>query len=659
MELYLRNKGYYKGIVSDTTIIKNQKALTIFNITLNEPFRIGNIEYEFEDGSLAEYILPDTVNSLLKRGDMMDLDIISGERKRIENMLKANGFYYFSENYIYFNADSSGISEEVDLLMVVKKYREFVSDENYRDMSHPRYRIGKVFINTNYKPRDVLSNNPFYFEGLDTIIIDNIHIIYFQEPNIKPSSVIPASLIIPGQFYSLNNVTGSYRHFSSLQLFRLITIDFKDTGETGHDGSRLLDCNIDLTPQTLQSFAAEIEGTNSSGNIGAAGNLIFQNRNLFSGAENFNLKLKGAVETLRETREYNFGNMLELGAETSLRIPKFLLPLKTEQFIRKYSPSTTLTLGYNYQRRPDYIRTLANASLSYNWKGNKNLTHIASPIEVNLVKIPYKSQDFSDWLEGKYIFYSYQPHLISLLSYSLIFSNQNIQKTRDFTYVRLNTESAGNLLWSAYHFSGAEERDGKYRFLNSEFSQYLRGDIDFRYYNVINENRSFVYRVFAGLGFPYGNSAALPFEKKYFSGGANSIRAWQVRNLGPGSFSEIQTGYYPNQTGDIKLEANIEYRFKMFWLLEGALFVDAGNIWAINENDEREGALFEMNKFHKDIAVGTGMGVRFDFSYFIFRLDLGVKTRDPSVISGSRWLIGNRKLNRDDLTLNLGIGYPF
>ena len=316
-------------------------------------------------------------------------------------------------------------------------------------------------------------------------------------------------------------------------------------------------------------------------------------------------------------------------------------------------------MAYNYQRRPDYVRTVASATLSYLWRGNRHLTHMVSPIELNLVKIPYKSQQFIDWLEGKYIFYSYQPHLISVSSYSLIFSNQNIQKNRDFVYVRLNTELAGNILWSFYRVANIEEQNGSYALFNTNFAQFARGDIDLRYYNIIDENNSMVYRFFSGIGLPYSNSTALPFEKKYFSGGANSIRAWQVRNLGPGSYIDPDPGYYPNQTGDIKLEANLEYRFKLFWLLEGALFVDAGNIWAITQNDERQGALFEFDKFYKDIAIGSGIGARFDFSYFVFRLDLGIKTRDPSAIEGKKWILGARKLTSDDLTLNLGIGYPF
>ena len=659
IQLYLRNKGYYNSSVRDTTLLKKQKATNSFNITLNEPYRIRSINYKFEDSTLESYIFSDTAASLLKRGQLFDVDVLSEERERIEFLLKNKGFYNFSKEYIFFNADSSAASNQVDFTMVIKKFTEALSPEEFHEIAHPRYKIGQVYINTDYKPREVMSNDEQYFASLDTTITDNIHIIFSGEPGIKPSVATSVCYIIPGQFFQLNNVNRTYRHISSLQLFRLITIDFRDSRNTDKEGARLLDCHIDLAQFTLQSFAAEVEGTNSSGNIGAAGNLIYQHRNLFTGAENFDMKLKGAVETIKETREYNFGNMIEFGAEASLRFPKFLLPFHTEQYIRQFSPFTRLSVAYNYQRRPDYVRTIANASFSYNWRGNRYLTHSLSPVELNLVKIPYKSQQFIDWLEGKYIYYSYQPHLITVTSYSVVYSNQNIQKSTDFVYVRFNGESAGNLLYSVYKAGGVDDSDGSYALFNTDFSQYVRGDIDFRFYNIVDENNSFVYRIFAGAGYPYKNSTALPFEKKYFSGGANSIRAWQVRNLGPGSYKDPDPGYYPNQTADIKLEANLEYRFKMFWLLEGALFIDAGNIWSITSIDDREGALFEWNKFYKDIAIGTGFGARFDFSFFIFRLDLGIKAMDPAAAQGNKWIIGSRRLTRNDLTLNLGIGYPF
>jgi len=658
-ELYLKSKGFYNARITDTVIFKKKKADVVYQIEPGRPYRIGKVDYEFEDPGLKKFVFQDTLNSLVKPGELLDVDNLDSERSRIELMLKENGFYSFKKEFIFFKVDTSLQGFSADVHFVFKKYSEFSKEGYTREISHPRYVIRDIYLNTNYAMREAMSNIELYRQSLDTMMVEDIYLVYRDELNVKPTVIIESSYIVPGNIYDIRDVRRTYRNLSSLNLFRLTSIEFKEDTAFIDSAFRVLDCEILLTPQTLQSLTLEPELTNSSGNIGAAGNLIYQHRNLFKGAENFDLRLKGAIETLRETDQSDLGNMMELGTELRLKIPKFLLPFKNDQFIKKFNPSTSVSFAYNYQRRPDYARTIANASFGYTWKGNRYLTHIVNPIELNLIKIPYQSQSFKDWLEGKYISFSYQPHLVTVTNYSFIFSNQNIQKKSDFMYFRMNLESAGNLLYSAYELSGTEKVDGKYQLFNTDFAQYFRSDFDIRLYDVLDESNTLVYRFFAGAGLPYNNSTALPFEKKYFAGGSNSIRAWQVRNLGPGSYWELEPSPYPNKTADIKLEANVEYRFKLFWLLEGALFVDAGNIWAINTDDEREGALFQWNNFYNDIAVGTGFGTRLDFSYFIFRLDLGVKARDPSLPSGEKWIIGNRKLVRDDFVLNIGIGYPF
>lgn len=659
LELYLKNKGYYNAEVSDTVFYKRKKAKVVYRMELFEPYLIRDVKYKFEDQSLEKYILPDTSFCLLKRGENFDVNVLSAERERLERLLKNRGYYNFSKEYIFFKADSSRFSHKVDVTLVIKKYRQYYPDGNFEDIPHPKYKLGNVSILTEYNPREALENPEAYYASLDTIVVDSINILFKKEQIVKPGVVISSNYLVPGEYYNLDNVNQSYRNLSSLQLFRLVTIDFTEPENQEEETERRLDCNMQLTPFTLQSYSLELEGTNSSGNIGGGGSVSYQHRNLFRGAENFSISFKGAIETLKESSTSGYGKMIELGTEATLKLPKFLLPFHTEQFIKKFNPKTSLKLAYNFQQRPDYTRTVANASFGYVWKGNRYLTHIVNPFEINLVKIPFKSDGFIEWLKDRYIYYSYQPHLVTLMSYSLIFTDQNLQKRQDFKYLKLNAESAGNILYSAFKLGGAPKNNGVYEMFNTSFAQYLRADIDFRQYNILDAGSSIVYRIFAGAGLPYKNSTALPFEKKYFSGGANSIRAWQVRDLGPGSYKELTQGKYSNQTADIKLEANLEYRFKLFWVLEGALFVDAGNIWAINKYDDREGALFVWDKFYKDIAVGTGFGTRFDFSFFIFRFDLGIKTRDPIYPDQQKWVFGNRHLQRDDFVLNLGIGYPF
>ena len=414
-----------------------------------------------------------------------------------------------------------------------------------------------------------------------------------------------------------------------------------------------------IAPATRQSITFRLEGTNSGGNIGAAGNLTYGHRNLFGGSEQFDLSFKGAIETLRESQGNRPGNMLEFGVEARLRIPKFLLPFRTDQFIRRFNPQTNVRLSYNYQRRPDYTRTLANASFGYNWQGTGDFSHLVYPLETSLVLTPYKSQSFQDWLEGKYLYYSYEPHLIVDSRYTMVFSNQKLLKNQDFQDVRINLEAAGNLLYGGYSLLGPEPEGETYRLFGVDFAQYVKGDIDFRNYDFFYEDISLVLRGFLGAGFAYLNSSAMPFEKQYFSGGANSIRAWQVKNLGPGSYNDTTSTSYPNQTGDLKLEANMEYRFKLFWKLEAALFLDVGNIWSLSPEDDREGARFEFSDFYRELAVGTGVGTRFVFNFFIFRFDLGIPLRNPYPVDGSNWLPGYSGISGRDLTFNIAIGYPF
>ncbi len=659
LKLFLQNKGYYNASVEDSVILKNQKAKIIYKLSPKEAYRIHEVSYEFEDQDLRDLVLSDTINSLLNENDHFDVDVLSRERERIETLLKNHGYYYFNKEYIFYEADTTLSHHSVNIKLIIKKYLRPDNEEGYIEVSHPKVRIGDVFLHTEFDSRMALSNLQDYEIYTDTVNIGSIYLLYRDKLKIKPGVLTESNYIVPGELYNLDNVRKTYRNLSSLRLFRLVNIEFRDRDSINSQGQTVLDCEIFLTPQTLQSYAVELQGTNSSGNIGAAGNVIYQHRNLFQGAENLSLSLTGALEALEENYPSDYGYMVEFGSEVRLRIPKFFLPFKTDQFIKKYNPNTSISAAYNYQRRPDYTRTVANASFGYNWRANRHLTHIINPVELNLVSIPYKSQEFSEWLEGKYIFYSYQPHLVTVTNYSLIFNNQNIKKKSDFTYFRMNLESAGNLLSTSFDLAGVEKKNGSYELFNTEFAQYIRGDFDFRYYNVLDKNSSLVYRVFAGAGLPYQNSTALPFEKKYFGGGANGIRAWQVRNLGPGSYDEEEELTYPNKTADIKLEANIEYRFKLFWVLEGALFLDAGNIWAINENDERTGALFKPESFYKDIAVGTGFGTRFVFSFFTFRLDLGIKTRNPVLPEGKKWTFGTSRMTSDDFTLNIGIGYPF
>ncbi len=660
LTLYMRNKGFYNVEVSDTTLYRKRRAKVVYRVTPNQPYRIRNITYFFQDATLSQMVLADTISNKFREGDLFDVDELQQERVRIETVLRDSGYYAFNREFIYYEVDSALSSHQVDITLGIRNFQKTDSRGQIRTTGHPVYTIRDVYMATDFDAISFGSGDSGEVVK-DTLVYDSIHLIYTEKPNIRPGVVTQKNYIIPGTLYDASDVNRTYRNLSSLSAFRMVDIRFREVDSE----QPMLDCEVMVVPATRQSYTIKFEGTNSGGNIGAAANVSYRHRNLFGGSEQFDLSFTGAIENLKEGNAisdsvYSGPNLMqEFGVEARLRIPKFLLPVKTEQFIRKYNPQTNIRLSYNYQKRPDYIRTLANASFGYEWKGTENLMHRVYPLEASLILTPYKSDYFQDWLEGKYLFYSYEPHLIVDSRYSLIWSNQKLLKNQSFQDVRINLETAGNLMYTGFSAFAAVPDSGNYQILGVDFAQYVKADIDFRSYTFLYEDISLVLRGFAGVGFAYGNSNAMPFEKQYFSGGANSIRAWHVKNVGPGSYNDPDETTYPNQTGDVKLEANMEYRFKLFWKLEAALFLDVGNIWSLSSEDDREGAGFEFNRFYKELAVGTGVGTRAVFSFFVFRFDLGIPLRNPYPIEGANWLPGNAGVKGSDLTFNIAIGYPF
>jgi len=657
---YLNSKGYFNAQVKDTVYYKRKKVRVNYHINANEPVKIRSLSYIIQDKAIEPIILGDTPNSLIKIGGNFDRDMLQDERQRIELLLKQKGYYNFSKQYITYLADSSAYNLSADLTLIIKRFQQKDTNNIVKVEDHKKYKINRVFVYTDFDPRQALLLKEKYYSNFDTVYDNGIYFINQASDRTNRKIIFQSNFIREGSFYNLNNVNSTYQHLNGLQLFKLINIQFRELDSLANDSIALgyLDCNIQLTKYFLQSYTLELQGTNSSGNIGVGGNILYQHRSLFGGAEVVDFKLNGSIETLNEQiRDIN--NTLELGGDVTINIPKFVLPVfRAEEFSKKYKPKTQISVGYNYQDRPDYQRTIANFSYGYTWDENRFRKHSIRLVEFNAVKLPFVTSDFKTYIEKTLLSSSYENHLVSVTSYSLLFNNQDIKKNRNFYYLRLNSELSGNILTAFKQIIDAPKVDGSYQIFGIPFSQYFKTDVDFRYYQILNETNSFVYRLFVGGAVPYGNSQSIPFEKKYFSGGANSIRAWNVRDLGPGSFSGDTISKYPNQTADLKLEVNFEYRFKLFWILESALFLDAGNIWSIKE-DNREGAFFNKNEFYKEIAIGSGLGFRFDLSFVILRLDIGLKLRDPSLPSDKRWIIGNRSFMRDDLTFNIGIGYPF
>lgn len=665
---YLENKGYYHAIVTDTAFLNDnrKRANIIYDIKAGEPYTINKINYVFEDTSIASYIYHDTVNSLINKGDPFDKDILQEQRLQYEKTLKNKGFFRFSKEYVFYEAERVENTNLVNLEIIFKESLTGPVDPITKVRKHRRFKIDQVYINPDSEQLQSV-------EPSDTINDENSHIVFNTKPKIKSNTVISANNCIPGYIYNIDDVNNTYRNYTNLGLFRFVNLRFTENKDRSKDslGFSHLNCFIDLSPRKIQSYQFEIVGTNSSGDFGMRGNLTYNNYNLFRGAEHLRIVLTGAVEALIKRQE--LPPMREFGAETSLELPKFLLPFSPKEFVRKYNPKTTLQISYNYQDRPDYLRTIINASFGYRWTGNKFVTHQIRPLDFYYVRLPNGvNSAFYAKIENTPLENSFINHTILGLRYSFEYTNQDVGKRKNFMYLHWNFESAGfilDLLKTSPNTFGPDSS-----FLGVPYFQYIKNDIDFRHYNLITSSNRIVYRLFVGVGLPYGNSGAMPFEKMYFSGGPYGIRAWNTRDLGPGSYYDTTNVIaYANNLGDIKIEGNIEYRFKLFWKLEGAFFLDAGNIWLMknyglseesDETDLQERARFNWNSFYKEIALGTGIGFRFDFNFFLIRTDFGLKLRDPSRLWKtdpenpgeflSPWIF-----REQSWTFQFGIGYPF
>lgn len=666
LKQFLKNHGYFRANVNAAVnfMKKKRKVNVTYRIATGEQYTIKQINYHISDPAMQALFFKDTLKTHIRQGTAFDYFLLDNQRNEIVNLFRNNGYYYFSREDVSYLADST--KSEKGIILDLHIGRTNISADSSRVFSP--YYLNNFYISI--LSGTTLFNNSQRETGIfsDTLTWDNFTLYRNNQLKYKPNLFTRSIKMQHAQLYNSNDVENTFTVLNRLRQFRIIDIQFREP-EMKSDSS-LLDCFIRLTPLNKQSPSFEIEGTNRSGNIGVAGNINYMHRNLFKGAEILQLNFRGAIE--RQQRTFNnvpeYFNTRELGVESNLSIPKLLGPGKFIKSFEQVLPKTVFTAGYNYQRRPEYTRTITNVRFGYEWQTNQRLKQTWNLFDLNMVKLYRFDPDFIELIKDLYIKSSFTDHFVMAMNYSLVYNTQTSNMSRNYTYLRFNVESAGNVLNVVSNVLNQTKTQpidtlgmktaGYYKFFNTRYAQYIKSDIEFRYGYEIDKYNSLVMRAFLGVGLPYGNFDVLPFEKKYFTGGANGIRAWRVRSLGPGTYKAPE-GVYPNQSSDIKIEANFEYRFKLISMLEGALFLDAGNIWAINRKDNRQGAQFEIDKFYKQIALGTGTGFRFDFSYFIFRLDLGMKLREPANNFGEGWIIGSRPYKSDDFNFSFAIGYPF
>lgn len=678
IKMLLANKGYFINTVTDSlTIKRGKKANVFYEINASKPYTINAVTYNIADAQLKQFVFSDTAGSLLQKGNNYDVDEIQKERERITNTLNNNGFYLFTQDYIYFEIDTNLNNRKANISIGIKNFAQKIpgNADSIAETTHQRFTIGNVYIQPDFVSAEQNMRHT------DTLQIDNYVVLQNNKLNYKIKVLLEAIFIHKGDTYKLKNSEDTYKRLSELKSFKSIRIYYiqSDSGQ--------LDCHIQLSPIFKQSFTIETEGTNTSGNLGVSGSFIFQNRNLFKGAELLELRLKGgiAAQRLANTTSKNLTsnarefNTIEFGPELNLYVPRFLLPFKVYAS-KRANPKTVFTSALNYQKRPDYERTITNFSLGYTWKETAQKTHVINPLVINFVKVDLSNQFSSDLqnnIRNQFILYSFSNHLSTSSRYTFTFNQQDLKKQKNFAFFRLNAESSGSILRGLYNLTNrinentfVKDNQGRFTFLDIAYSQYLRMDADYRYYFNPNPWNKIVFRIAGGIGKPLSNFRVLPFERSFFSGGANSLRAWQTRSLGPGSYYNKNFSF--DQFGDGQLEGNIEYRFKMFKMLNGAFFIDAGNTWLRQPETNRPGGDFQFNRFYKEIAIGTGFGVRADFDFFIIRFDWGLKARDPQFAEKERWviehwvdpqwkknyyLLNNREYSF--LAFNIGIGYPF
>jgi len=673
---YLNNKGYFDATVTKEIRYKRRKADVKYIINAGKPYIIKNISYSFEDAVVGAIVLNDTVNSVIKKMSNYNVDAFQNERERLTKMLRNEGFYNFSREFIFFEVDSTIGNHLIDLKLTIKNPLRKSNDPALptQKINHKRFIINKIFISPQ---QPASSQNATHVDTTLVRISDNkakdvysdYYFIYHSKPRVNPKVITQSVFFKEQNIFTQKDVEQTYKNLSDLKNYRFINIKFSENKDTLQDNLSLgaLDCKIDLTRMPVHYYNIETETTNSGGSLGLAANISYQNRNLFKNAEIFSLKLNGALEAQKIFGESSPQevinklpfNTVETGAEANIEIPKFLIPISPEKFPKYFKPKTTLKTGLNFQQRPDYTRYVLNASFGYEWKENEFKKHILIPFEVNSIKIHPDSTFIAiiNSIKDKQTQLSYNDNLCASLRYSYVFNNQKINKSSDFSYFRGNIETSGNTLWLAGRiFKMKQDEVGIYEIFNIRYSQYVKFDADYRFYNILSKHSSLVYRLAAGIAIPYGNIDIMPFDKSFYVGGANGLRAWKLYEMGPGAYSDTSAAKF-YKTGDIHLETNAEYRFDIYKYFKGAMFVDAGNIWLRKNNPEYPDAQFKTDQFYKQIAVGGGIGARFDFSFFIIRIDAAMPLRDPRREPGQRWALNEIKLTK--VNYNLGIGYPF
>lgn len=647
---HLEYQGFYNSSVSDSIATKKKRATVFYNVTLGNRFTIDTITYKISNNEVRDYIIGDTANSIVKRGDILSQSLLEAESQRIASYMNNNGFYTFSKNHLFFEADTLKRREYASLEISANDYTRNESPSDAKLLG--RYRFSDVYVTPTRRAYTDLRFMPERDSNAakpDTNLFKSVYIVSAGKPLLRRSVINRMNVIKKGDFYSQSAVAQTYKRFSNLGVFTSVNLSLEEG-----DSSTVI-TNVRLTSAALQGYKVNLEmSSNSSGLLGVSPAISYFHKNLFRGGELFSLSFMGDFQ-------FKFNNDVrstEFGVSTSLSIPNFLL-LPDNWFRSGNIPRTEIILSYNYQNRAEYTRNIISASYGYTWNTSNRLFFKISPIQLSIVKLFNMNPTFYESLKDPFLRNSYQDHFDLGLGANLYYTtNAAINPKSSYFYLRWQNDISGNFL-SLFNSLLSKNSAGERMLWGSPYSQYIRSEISAVYTHRFgkSEKQSLAGRLLVGYGTGYGNAKSLPFEKLFWSGGAYSLRAWQARSVGPGNAQIDSTFSIPNQTGDIRLEANLEYRFPLFWTIEGAAFVDVGNVWTQSNSTsaEYEGT-FKFNRFYKQLAADCGIGVRLNLGFALMRLDAGFKIHEPAE---KCWFGPGSWFKKGNYGIQFGVGYPF
>ena len=641
IESAVRNMGYLDADVDLDVTYKKHRAKVKYQIHPKTQYAVNQFRVDILDDGIDSVLRADTSFHIgLHEGMKFDLNVLDNERGRINTYLSNRGYYRFNKDFIRFEADTTVGRNLVDLTMFLQRYR---TSSRLQQQPHRQYRIGDVHYS--YEMAEVGRNH------------------------VRPKVITSSIDIKKGTFYREQDVQDTYERLMRLAAIQSVQIRFEESQQD----SNLLHTHISLTPSKRNSFNVQLEGTNSAGDFGAALGLSYQNRNIFRGSEQFGIKLRGAFEAIKGLSGYQDQNYIEYSAEMNLAFPDFKFPFLSQSFRHAVRATSEVSVMFDSQNRPEFHRRVVTAAWRYKWSQfGRRLQHRIDLLDLNYVFMPWISDTFRKlYLEdpeskNAILRYNYENLFIMKWGYNFNYSSRSLNGASsnygtNAYNIRAGVESSGNFLYGISNlFSTARNAENQYTLFNIAYAQYFKFDFDFSKSFRFDNRNSMALHFGMGVAYPYGNSTILPYEKRYFSGGANSVRGWSVRGLGPGSFKGNDGRIdFINQTGDVKLDMNIEYRSHLFWKVDAAVFIDAGNIWTLREYAEQPGGQFKIDTFWRQIAVAYGLGIRLNFNYFILRLDAGMKAVNPAYInSREHFPLIHPRLKRD-CRLHFAVGLPF